>query len=248
MNYEFALERISQHIVKFGLNLQPALSLKTDRVTLQNYANWLIEQFPQAFETLLSGPNQFMLQKRFPLANGKQADMPTFTLTPRGLLFTFPQRLFIDQIQNLHVPEKDSVFRKSLEQFQSRFAERAIRRLDVMHEFVFDTDQADSMKIIASNLKNDLWHEQARNLNIRMEIPVEDKNMSLEIKPTHLMQSGPPKVNEPGRIVRFGIIVNVVMHHLRPQTDLTDSDIDELLTLTDEYVPEELIKFLNNEY
>lgn len=248
MNYQFALERISQHIVKFGLNVQPAISLKNDRQALQDYANWLIEQYPQAFETLLSGPNRFLLQKRFPLANGKRADMPTFALTPRGLLFTFPQRLFIDQIQNLHVPEKDEAFRRALEQLQDRFPDRQIRRLDVVNELIFDTDQTDSLQIIASNLKSDSWRRQARNLRIHVEIPIEGKNISLELKPTHLMRSGPPNSGAPGDIARYGIIVNVVIHHLQLSNPLAQEGIDDLLAFAHEYVPEELIGFLNNEY
>lgn len=248
MNYQFALERISQHIVKFGLNLQPPMSLKDDRQALQDYANWLIEQYPQAFETLLSGPNQFLLQKRFPLANGKRADMPTFALTPRGLLFTFPQRLFIDQIQNLHVPEKDEAFRTALEQFQLRFPNRQLRRLDVVHELVFDTDQTDSLQIVASNLKSDSWRQQARNLHIHIEMPIEGKNVSVDIKPTHLMKSGPPNSNVPAHIARYGIIVNTVIHHLQVTHPLADEQTDDILTFADQYVPEELIAFLNNEY
>jgi len=248
MNYQFALERISQHVVKFGMNIQPAFALKDDRPELQDYGNWLIEQYPQAFETLLSGPNQFLLQKRFPLANGKRADMPTFALTPRGLLFTFPQRLFIDTIQNLHVPEKDEAFRRALEQFQAGFPDRQIRRLDVVHEFIFDTDQTDSLQIIASNLKSDSWRQQARNLHIHIEVPIEGKNVAVDIKPTHLMKSGPPNSNVPGHIVRYGIIVNTLIHHLPIKGPLGDDEIDDLLTFADQYVPEELIGFLNNEY
>lgn len=247
MNYQFALERISQHIVKFGLNIQPQLTLRDDRPALQNYANWLIEQYPQAFETLLSGPDRFLVQKRFALANGKRADMPTFALTPRGLLFTFPQRLFVDQIQNLHVPEKDQAFRTALQQFEELFPTHDVRRLDVANEFVFDTDQTDSLQIIASTLKNESWRSNARNIRLHMDLSLGNKNVSLEIKPTHLRQSGPPNAKTPGRILRFGIIVNALIHHARLTRPLADDDIHDLLDFADSYVPEELIAFLNNE-
>ena len=57
MNYQFETGHISQHIVKFGVHVQPVISPKDDKTKLQDYCNWLIEQFPQVFETLLAGPN-----------------------------------------------------------------------------------------------------------------------------------------------------------------------------------------------
>ncbi len=56
MNYQFEKENISQHIVKYGAHIQPAITLKEDKTKLQDYYNGLIEQFQEAFETLLSGP------------------------------------------------------------------------------------------------------------------------------------------------------------------------------------------------
>ena len=250
MDYKFALQLISQHIVKYGLQIQPPLSHKDDRQALQDYANWLIEQFPQAFETLLSGPNQFAVQKAFLLANGKRADIGTFVLAARGPLFTFPQRLFVDQVQNIRIPDKDQVFRTALNHLQIRFADRKAMRLDVMHELVFDTGQINSLEIIAANLKNNLWVEQAKNITLHLEVSIEHKNVSIEIKPTYLMQASPALATTPAHIMRYGVIVNAGIHYQAaagPQAELTNADIDDLLTFAAEYVPEELIKFLNNE-
>ena len=57
MNYEFTIERISQHMIRYGLDLRPVLSLNQHRAELQDYCNWLIERFGGLYETLLSGPN-----------------------------------------------------------------------------------------------------------------------------------------------------------------------------------------------
>ncbi len=86
MNYEFDKEMISQHVVKYGVHLHPAVLLKHEKTKLQDYCNWLIEQAPEAFETLLSGPNQLRLQKNFVLSGNRRVDMPTFILTARGPL------------------------------------------------------------------------------------------------------------------------------------------------------------------
>jgi hypothetical protein len=48
--------------------------------------------------------------------------------------------------------------------------------------------------------------------------------------------------------VRFGIIVNADINNQQIKGDLTKAEINDILAFTNDYVPEELIKFLNNEY
>ena len=119
MNYQFGIEQISQHIVKYGVHLQPGISLKDEKTKLQDYANWLIEQFPDVFETLMLAPNQLRVQKNFALSAGKRVDMPTFILAGRGPVFTFPRRLYIDGPQNVDITDHDRIFRKALDELSA---------------------------------------------------------------------------------------------------------------------------------
>lgn len=247
MNYQFEKENISQHIVKYGVHVQPAVTLKDDKTKLQDYCNWLIEQFPEVFETLLLGPTQLRVQKSFLLANNKRAELPTFILTGTGPVFTFPERLFVDQPQDLDIAEKDKVFRKAVDELKSKFADRKILRVGVVHEFVFETGTLDSVQIIASSLKNDVWREQIQNLRILLEAPRGDKNINLEIKPTYLRRSG-PGTNLPAQEMRFGIMVNVDINNRQIKDDLSRAEINDILAFASDYVPDELIRFLNNEY
>jgi len=247
MNYQFENENISQHIVKYGAHVQPAITLKDDKTKLQDYCNWLIEQFPEAFETLLLGPSQLQVQKSFVLANNKRAELPTFILSGAGPVFTFPQRLFIDQPQDLDIPDKDKIFRKALDELHGKFPDQKILRVGVVHELVFDTAAIDSVEIIASSLKNDVWREQIKNLRILLEAPRQDKNINLEIKPTYLRRSGAtPQV--PSEDMRFGIIVNVDINNRQIKDDLTKAQINDILAFANDYITDELIRFLNNEY
>ena len=248
MNYQFDKEYISQHVVKYGVDVRPPIVLEQEKTKLQDYCNWLIEQFPQAFETIVMGPKQLRVQKAFVLANNKRVELPTFVLTNRGPIFTFPQRLFIDEIQDLEIPEKDKIFRKALDELRNRFADRAVPRVGVIHEFVFDTGQIDSLEIVVSNLKNDVWRENVKNMRMRLEIPKEDKNVNLEIRPTYLKRARSGGKNIPDQNVGFGIIVNVDINNQRVKGDLTKAEINDILTFAGDYIPEELIKFLNNEY
>jgi hypothetical protein len=248
MNYQFAKENITQHIIKYGVHVQPGLSPRQDKAKLQDYCNWLIEGFPLVFETLLVGPNQLRVQKSFLLANNKRAELPTFMLTARGPVFTMPQRLFIDEPQDLHIPERDKIFRKALDELKSRFVEQRVMRVGVVHEIVFDTGTVDSVEIVSSSFKNDVWRERAKNLRILLETPQEDKNVNLEIKPTYLKRAARGGAEVVTENKRFGIIVNVDINNRQVRDDLSRADISDVLAFANDYVPEELIRFLNNEY
>ena len=248
MNYQFEAERISQHIVKYGVHVQPAILLNQEKTKLQDYCNWMIENLPQVFETLLLGPNQLRVQKSFLLSNGKRADMPTFVLTPQGPLFTLPERLYIDQAHDLDIADKDKIFRRAIDEIRSRFSDRRIIRAGVVHEIVFDTEQIDSLEIVASNLKNDLWRQRAKNMVIRLETPDQGKNINIELRPTYLRRSAPGGNAVPAQNMAFGIIVNVDINNRQVTNDLTRAEVSDILAFASDYVPEELIGFLNNEY
>jgi hypothetical protein len=222
--------------------------LEQDKAKLQDYCNALIEQFPQVFETLIAGPKQLRVQKTFVLSNNKRAEMPTFVLTVRGPLFTFPQRLYIDGVQDLDIPQKDKIFRKALDELRAKFIDRAVPRIGVVHEFVFDTGQIDAVQILSSNFKNDVWRQKTKNLRILLEIPTEDKNVNIEIRPTQLRRIARGGGNVPVQDMGFGIIVNADINNRKIKGDLTSSEVRDIVAFANDYVPEELIRFLNNEY
>jgi len=247
MNYQFDKENISQHVVKFGVDIRPAINIKDDKTKLQNYCNRLIEQFPQAFETIIAGPAELRVQKTFVLAGNKQIELPTFMLTRQGPVFTFPQRMFINEVQDVDIPEKDKTFRKALDELRNTFADKKVPRVGVINEIVFDTGEINSVQILASNLKNDIWREKTKNLTISLQTPTQDKNINLQIRPTHAKHTG--KVGEAyDENIRFGLAVNVDINNLQIKDNLTKPEINDILAFANDYVPDELIKFLNNEH
>ena len=248
MNYQFDTEKVSQHVVKYGVDIRPAIAPEADRAKLQDYGNWLVEQFPDVFETLLSGPRQLRVQRTFILPNTKRVELPTFVLTNRGPVFTFPERLFIDRPHELAIPDKDKIFRKAFDELRTRFADRGVPRVGVVHEFVFDTGFINSLDVVASTLKHDQWRRKARNLRILLEAPTEDKNVNIEIRPTYLQRAGKRNQAVPEEDRKFGIIVNVDINNQQVTGDLTKAEVSDILAFASDYIPEELIKFLNNEY
>jgi hypothetical protein len=247
MNYLFDKERISQHVVKYGVDTRPPLLPEQDRTKLQDYGNWLVEQFPEVFETLLVGPRELRVQRTFLLPNAKRIELATFVLTNRGPVYTFPERLFIDRPHELAILEKDRIFRRTFEELRSRFPDRAVPRVGVVHEIVFDAGYINSIDIVASNLKNDLWRQKVKNLRLLLELPTEDKNINLEIRPTYLQRTGTPNSGAAPEDTEFGIIVNVDINNRQMAGDLTKPEISDILAFASDYVPDELIRFLNNE-
>ena len=55
MNYQFDTELISQHIIKYGVDIRPPIGLKQERAKLQDYCNWLIGQKPAEQKQSLVG-------------------------------------------------------------------------------------------------------------------------------------------------------------------------------------------------
>lgn len=247
MNYQFDKDKISQHVVKYGVDMRPPVLPEQDRTKLQDYGNWLVEQFPEVFETLLLGPRELRVQRTFLLPNAKRIELPTFVLTNRGPVFTFPERLYIDRPHELSVPDKDKIFRKAFDELRARFAERAVPRVGVVHEFVFDAGFINSLDIVVSNLKNDLWRQKVKNLRIMIEAPTDDKNVNIEIRPTHLQRTGVPGTTLTQEDTMFGVIVNVDINNRHVSGDLTKAEVTDVLAFASDFVPEELIKFLNNE-
>jgi hypothetical protein len=247
MNYLFNTEHISQHIVKYGVDIRPPIVPDQEKTKLQDYCNWLIEQFPEAFETLLLGPKQLQIQKPFVLAGGRHAQFPTLILTNRGPLFAFPIRLYIGQAHDIDIIDKDKIFRKALDELRTRFAEKTVPRIGVVNEFVFDTGRFNSLDIVASNLRNNVWKEKIKNLRIILEAPTEGKNINIELRPTFLQRtSGTGDL--PDENMKFGIIVNLDINNQQTSDNLPKSDVNDILTFVNDFVQDELIRFLNNEY
>jgi hypothetical protein len=48
--------------------------------------------------------------------------------------------------------------------------------------------------------------------------------------------------------MKFGMVVNVDINNQQIKTDLTKAEVNDILTFANDFVPDELIKFLNNEY
>ncbi len=244
MDFQFDADAVSQWVVKFGVSLRPPTVLHEDKARMQNYCSMLTEKFPSFFETMSAGPNHIRVDKSFLLANQKRINMNSFSFTQTGAVFTFPKRIFVDEPQDFAFSGIDKVFLEALSEMRMQFPDRAVVRVGVINEMVFDCGGENSLEIVSSRLKSSTWQSLARNVRIFLEMPEQDKNVNVEIRPTQVAArrgSRAQKLPEP----KFGVIVNVDINNKKVGEDLGTSQIRQIIDFADAYVPQRLVELLN---
>lgn len=237
---------ISQHVVKYGVDVRPPLT-GDDREKLQVYCNWLVDQYPQAFETLLSGHDRTIVQKTFVAGNGKRIELPTFAITNRGFCCTFPVRLFVESIEDFDIPQKAQIFRQTLEKFRQMFGGRKMVRVGVINEIIFDCGSINSVQVIASTINRDLWRERIRNITIHLENPDDKYNINIDLAPAYAQQVVQSPAGTMEKNMGFGVSVKLDINNRDMTKDLDMESIAGILAFAEDYVPDKLVKFLNNE-
>ena len=244
MSYEFDAQRISQHIMKFCVDVRPGFNLNQDRADLQAFANWLIETHPALFETLLCGPQQCQVKKSFALNDGKTAQVATFALAPRGPVFTVPRRLFVGAPSELGLDSFAPIFVEALKKLTLLFPGRLMPRVGIVHELIFDTNEENSLGILARGLSEDRWQENLRNVQIVLETVVSGKSVGISMRPTFQSPVGAKAAQTPER--KYGLIVNAEISINQPNASITEEQILDLLRFSSFYVPQELIVYLGS--
>ncbi len=246
-SYLFTKDDVSQHIVKYGVDVRPSILVKQETLKLQDYCNWLIENYPQIFESMLCGPNEIKTQKSFVTTKDKQIECATFVMSKRGPCYTFPVRMFVDEMEDFDLPDKDKVFRKSIEQFRNTFPDRKVLRVGVIHELVFDCGKINSVQVLASALNKGMWREGVANLRLHLEHPTEKYNVNIDLAPAIAQRIVQSPVGTQPENIGFGISVNVDINN-RDMTQNVDEDtIAGILTFAEDYIPDKLLNFLNGE-
>lgn len=244
--FRFDLESLSQHVVKYSVEVRPGINLELERTKLQDFANCLVDQFPGVFETLLSGPRQFNINKAFQLDGGKQAQLATFILTARGPVFTFPRRLFLGVPQDLDLGEVDRIFLEAVAQFRRRLSDKTMSRVNMTHELILSTEQENSLDIAASYLAPSQWKEGLKNVRILLESTHNGNRVAVEIKPT--VQSPTNKAGaSPLENPKYGMIVVANLNAIAAEKGVSRAEIEDLQVFSEYFVPQELLNYLNGE-
>jgi len=245
-NFIFNKNDVSQHIVRYGVDIRPPIQPRQEREKLQDYCNWLIERFPQAFETLLSGPDRTIVQKTFFTTGDKRVELPTFAMTKRGPLFTFPVRLLVENVEDFDIAAKNKIFRAALDKFSQTFVAKIVR-VGVVHEIIFDCGNINPVDIIASTIRKQQWTEGLRNIRIHLENPGYGYNINIDIAPAYAQQVVQGTTGAKRKNIGFGISVRIDINNQKMTEELDKDMIAAILAFAEDYVPDKLVSFLNNE-
>lgn len=242
-DFQFQSEHMSQHVMKLAVDLVPAVVLDQNRAGMQSFANALIRHFPELFETLVSGPHQFRVNKNFALGSGK-ADIATLVWAQRGPVITVPRRLFVSGTHEISGIDPGAIFRLALEELGERFADRSIPRVSLVHNLVFDTESVNSMAVMSDYFAKPMWKNDLVNARIQMQTETEGRHIAYDIRPTYVSPGGRSAWPAP-EDARFGVVVNVDISAGDPPNAMTPEDMDDLLAFANRYVGGELLTFLN---
>jgi len=246
-NFIFEESRIAQHILKYGVDVRPALSLKADKTKLLDYCNWLTAEFPEVFETLLSGPQKLLIHKAFTASHNKQVELPTFVLTERGPVYTFPIKIRMDEVEDFDVPRKDDIFVKALKRFWKVFSDRRSPRVGAVNEIIFDCGTVNATEIISDGLSKLRWKDGLENIKIRLENPRNGNNVTTEIWPVQAQRVQSDGSGTSQQHVGYGIGVKVDINNRDMSGELTETDVRAIIGFASGFVSDELYSFLNNE-
>ena len=243
--YIFNDNDISQHMVKYGADVRPVITPKQDRVRMQNYCNWLVENLPEHFETIISGADRMEVRKVYAVDNNR-IEMASFAMTARGPLFTFPKQLFGDVDRETKLVDIRDVFDKAMTQFKREFSGHNVLRVGCVNEIVFDCGNINPVEVIASEVVKERWHKGLNNIKIHLENPTEGFNVNVDIMPAYAQQVREEAAGKRTG-VRFGISVNIDVNNRQVDRDLEAEEITAILNYSDDYLANGLVKFLNNE-
>ena len=91
--YKFSKNQIYAHTEKLGFDVRPIIEVKMERHKLTSFGEYLVDNFPDLFESLVTSANEFHIRKRLVFPGKGEADVQTFVLTRRGPVFVFPRLL-----------------------------------------------------------------------------------------------------------------------------------------------------------
>lgn len=241
-DFVYSAEAISQHMVKVLVEIRPPLLLGSDRTQLQDYANWLIESHPEAFETLVSSPQQVRVNKGFAVG-GRVAEVATFMMTPRGPLFQFPRWLFVGRRVEVEALDTDAIIRSVLTRLGTECIDRIAGRVCLVHEMIFHVGNQPSLDVVKANLSQDRQGPEICNVRLGLEMVRDNKVISYDIRPAYLSPK-PGQAQSGGG--HYGVLVNVEIRATGVgKQGVSLEQIDDLLAFSGYYVPTEMVDFLN---
>jgi hypothetical protein len=240
--YEFKMTAIDNHIEKVGLDVRPTVEVRTDRVKLFDYANWLVEKWPAIFENIVQGPAHFMITKRFVFPGKGEMECPTLMLTERGPVYVFPRKLSaLGGEETALPPASGDVVLTAMKRFKETWPQCKQIRLGKVNEYIFDCSVESAIDILAGRFMR-MKIPDTGELMLQINRPTDDFNRIV-----HLETIAKQRIEPDGKVevVGSGIVVNVDFNNRDMSQELTDERKLYILHEADKFCEEDLMDFLN---
>jgi hypothetical protein len=239
------LEDIYQYFVRVGLDVFPPLELASEQFRAQTLYRNLNETWPVLFSKLSLSASEFTVTGRFRAgATEAEAEVATFTYTPRGPVVTFPCKLAGADTLDYDDARCITEARAILDVVGRAFPLRETLRIGLIRDVVFSTGEtkADNVLLPVANELDGARFVGGQTLlvyrdsfcNVRLTMA------PLEIQRVQRAPTGVSRAEHAGFGLRLEFDVNNA--ELRP---VSAADIEQVLQRALALWPETALDYLN---
>jgi len=240
--FQFSRAKIDDHVEKVGTDIRPVIEFKLDRDKLYQAGRELVDTYPNLFESLVQSPTDFRITKRFIFPGKGEVEVPTLSFTQRGQVFAFPRRIAALG-EELELGPLDDLIIDCLKKFRTVFPEKKIIRVGLVNEYIFDTADLDSARIICQRFTR-LAVPVGGEIRLRINQRTDDFNRIIEgeaVKKLEQVPEIPGQVHATGH----GVKVKVDFNNVDMSKNLDDGAVLRILHEGRRYNESDLYAFLN---
>lgn len=237
---------LEQHIVKFGVDLFPPLDVRDETTRANELFRELNTNWPTYFQELTFRPqsNEYGVWSTYEFPRGK-ARIPSLTFVPRGVVFTFPERLQPPLGDWRHQESYEELFLVALNQVTRVFPGRDVLRVGLIRELLFNVGQTPSGAYISSRF-GEFPGAEPRGGEVLLTFQDDQCNIRVKITTVEIRRQA--QLPATGQVMReeleFGLSVNFDVNNkeMRPQGP---EQIRDTIIRAGSFWPKQLLEFLN---
>jgi len=246
--FQFSKQMIDQHVIKYGADINPPLIVSEDRQIVQEFFNIASEKYPALFESLSQGPNEFVIKKKVQVG-GKAIEVPTFAITPRGAVFTFPLAVPGIHREISWTDDLDTRVIDSLDELMKMNKAKHVVRLGKIHELIFDINEADSIDLVRNRFAPFL-PEHSKEARIRWNEGDDQFNRvfqleALKRQTVQVREIGGYRVEEAAESMGFGISLRMDVNNVNMQQPLDEKKQKDVIEHANEVYDNRVLEILN---
>lgn len=243
-SYTFSKNKIDEHTIKVGVDIRPVIECKLDRVKLFDVGQKLVDKYPNQFESLVQSPTEFQIRKKFIFPGKGEADLTTLAITPRGVVFIFPQILSLFQ-EEILLNNIDDVTLDGLKIFRGSFGGKIFCRVGFVNEYIFNTGQIESTELVCARFTK-IKIPSNGEIILNTNFPNDDYNRKIQLQPVQKIERDHNIGME--QLRSYGVQVIVDFNNREMSNDLNEDKILGILHNARQYNANELYDFLNGSF